>query len=91
MNVNLLAGKDFVVFSTREYAQAGNISVAAASKQLKRRATEGLIMQITRGLWANTQHTAFTPLACVPYLLDAEQGYVSFLTALHRHGLISQI
>ena len=27
----------------------------------------------------------------MPYLLGKEQGYVSFLTVLHLHGLISQI
>lgn len=91
MNIKLLADKEFVVFSTREYAQTAGLSIAAASKQLKRRANESLITQITRGLWANTRHPLFSPLACVPHLLGPEQGYVSFLTALHHHGLLSQI
>lgn len=39
----------------------------------------------------NTNHPHFHPSACVPYLLGKEQGYVSFLTALHLHGVISQI
>ena len=36
-------------------------------------------------------HPYFHPLSCVPYLLGKEQGYVSFLTALHLHCVISQI
>ena len=63
----------------------------AASKRLLRMADKEQLTRITKGLWANTSHPHFHPLACVPYLLDKEQGYVSFLTALHLHGLLSQI
>jgi predicted transcriptional regulator of viral defense system len=91
MKTDPLAERDFAVFSTREYAQAAGIGVAAASKQLKRRAEGKLVVQVTRGLWADTRHPAFSAMACVPYLLGMEQGYVSFLTALHYHGALSQI
>ncbi|MFQ5644069.1 MAG: hypothetical protein ACE5FQ_10300 [Thiogranum sp.] len=65
--------------------------MSAASKRLQRLADRKLLTRITKGLWANTSHPWFHPLSCVPYLLDKEQGYVSFLTALHLHGLVSQI
>lgn len=91
MKTDPLAERSFAIFSTREYAQAADISIAAASKQLKRRAEGKLVARVTRGLWADTRHPAFSPLACVPYLLGMEQGYVSFLTALHYHGVLSQI
>ena len=68
-----------------------SISMPAASKRLSRLTNKKLLTRITKGLWANTSHPWFHPLACVPYLLGKEQGYVSFLTALHLHGLISQI
>ncbi len=42
-------------------------------------------------MWANTSHPYFHPASCVPYLLNNESGYISFLTALHFHGLLSQI
>lgn len=78
-------------FSTREYAQAENLPISAASKRLARYAGKGWITPLTRGIWANRHHPGFSALACVPRLLGNEQGYVSFLTALHRHGLLSQI
>lgn len=51
----------------------------------------GALTRLTRGVWANTSHPDFHPLVCVPKLLGREQGYVSFLTALHLRGVISQI
>lgn len=82
---------DFVIFTTREFANHVGLSMPAAAKRLPRLATKGLLRKITKGVWANTSHPYFHPLSCVPYLLGKEQGYVSFLTALHMHGVISQI
>jgi predicted transcriptional regulator of viral defense system len=89
--LDLLNKPDFVVFTTREYAAASQTSVVSASKRLQRLAASKFLTRITRGVWANTSHPHFHPLACVPYLLGNEQGYVSFLTALHLHAVISQI
>jgi hypothetical protein len=36
-------------------------------------------------------HPWFHPLVAVPKLLGNEHGYVSFLAALHLHGIIEQI
>ena len=89
--LELLNQPEFVVFTTREFAMASRSSVASASKRLERLAASGFLTRIVRGVWANVSHPHFHPLACVPYLLGNEQGYVSFLTALHLHGVISQI
>jgi predicted transcriptional regulator of viral defense system len=88
---NLLTQNEFVIFTTRDYANAASMALSSASRQLARYAKHDVISQITKGVWANTRHPYFTPLACVPYLLGKEQGYVSFLTALHLHGVLSQI
>ncbi len=82
---------DFVIFTTRDYANHEGLSISAATKRLARLSGKKLLTRITKGIWANTGHPYFHPLACVPYLLGNEQGYVSFLTALHLHGVISQI
>jgi predicted transcriptional regulator of viral defense system len=58
---------------------------------LSRLSEKEFLTRITKGVWANTGHPYFHPLCCVPYLLGKEQGYVSFLTALHLHGVVSQI
>lgn len=78
-------------FTTRTYALFLGKAVAASSRKLKDRAKAGEIVQVTRGLWANRHHPDFTPYGAIPYLLDTELGYLSFLSALHRHDLISQI
>ena len=89
--LDLFNSADFIIFTTRDFSGYSSISMSAASKRLLRLADKKLLTRITKGLWANTSHPWFHPLACVPYLLGKEQGYVSFLTVLHLHGLISQI
>lgn len=82
---------DFVVFTTGEFATAAKLTLSAASKRLERLVQKRFLTRVTRGVWANESHPHFQPMACVPYLLGKEQGYVSFLTALHLHGVILQI
>ena len=82
---------EFVVFSTRDYAAASDTSISAASKRLDRLAEKRFLTRVTKSVWAQAKHPHFHPLACVPLLLGKEQGYVSFLTALHLHGIVSQI
>jgi len=89
--LDLFNSSEFIIFTTRDFANYSRISMPAASKRLSRMVDKRLLIRITKGLWANTSHPWFHPLACVPYLLGKEQGYVSFLTVLHLHGLISQI
>ncbi len=89
--LDLFNTDDFVIFTTREYANHVGMSMSAAAKRLARLSNKKLLSRITKGVWANTSHPYFHPLSCVPYLLGKEQGYVSFLTALHLHGVISQI
>jgi predicted transcriptional regulator of viral defense system len=89
--LDLFNTDEFVIFTTREYANHVGLSMSAAAKRLARLSEKKLLTRITKGVWANTSHPYFHPLSCVPYLLGKEQGYVSFLTALHLHGLISQI
>lgn len=92
MKLDLLSSPELVIFTTRDFARLAGISLAAASKRLKRlSAGNASLAQLTRGVWANRAHPYFNVLACVPVLLGNEQGYVSFLSALHLHGAIAQI
>ncbi len=72
--LDLFSRKDFIIFSTRDYAAQTGMSMSAASKKLTRLAEKKLLEKITKGIWANTAHPWFTPLACVPLLLGKEQG-----------------
>jgi len=89
--LDVFNSKDFIVFTTRDYATYANLSVSAASKKLARLKKKKLLTHVTKGVWANTSSPYFHPISCVPCLLGKERGYVSFLTALHVHGLLSQI
>lgn len=92
MKLDLLSSPELVIFTTRDFARLAGVSLAAASKRLKRlSAGSASLAQLTRGVWANRAHPYFNVLACVPVLLGNEQGYVSFLSALHLHGAIAQI
>ena len=92
MKLDLLSSPELVIFTTRDFARFAGISVPAASKRLARLAAgSASLVQLTRGVWANRAHPYFNVLACVPVLLGSEQGYVSFLSALHLHGAIAQI
>ena len=89
--LDVFNNNDFIIFTTRDYANHQKLSMSAASKKLSRLKKNKLLTHITKGVWANTSHPYFHPASCVPYLLNNESGYISFLTALHFHGLLSQI
>lgn len=91
MKLSFLNDEEFIFFKTRDYALLNDLSISAATGQLGRFAAQGLIVRLTRGVWANPKHPFFNPLGAVPYLLNNNQGYISFLTALSRHGILSQI
>jgi len=89
--LDVFNSKDFIIFTTRDYAVHQQLSISSASKKLSRLREKKLLTQVTKGVWANTEHPYFHPTSCVPYLLNNESGYISFLTALHFHGALSQI
>lgn len=78
-------------FTTRQFAVLCERRVDVASRLLARMAHQGVVLRLGRGAWAQPEHLHFTPVAAVPLLLGNEQGYVSFLSAMHLHGLIAQI
>ncbi len=91
MSLKLFNQREFIVFTTYEYSVAIGVSLSAASKSLGRMSNKQEITKLVRGVWANTAHPYFSAFACVPYLLANERGYISFLTNLHRVGILSQI
>ena len=89
MNIKYL--QEEVIFTTNSYARSNDLDLPSATQQLNRLHKKHSIEKVTRGVWANVHHPYFSPLAAVPCLLGKEQGYISFLTALHSYGIISQI
>lgn len=83
--------RDHAIFETREFAFLCETSTSSASRKLARLEALGVLVRISRGIWCQPAHRNFTPNQAVGLLLGNERGYVSFLSALHIHGAISQI
>lgn len=91
MDKTFLLSEQSIAFTTRDFALALGLSLSAASHRLALLHKSNSIIRLTRGVWANTKHPFFSPLSCIPILLGAEQGYLSFLSVLHQQGMLSQI
>ena len=87
------------VFTTREVVELTGASLAVASRHLGSLGRRGVLTRVTRGVWAQPQHTDFSPYAVVPFILRATRrkqghktpGYISLLSGLSLRGLIGQI
>ena len=80
------------VFTTRQVAEAAEVDLSNASRDLRRLEGQGMITKVRRGLWAVPTHPDFSPYAVVPHLFrDEGMGYVSLLSALNLHGMIDQL
>ncbi len=82
---------DRPVFTTREIASIRHGSMSAASQALRRLELEGVLTRAARGLWCIPSDPRFTSFSLVMYLAGSHNAYVSFLSALHLHGMIEQI
>jgi len=79
------------VFTTREAAMLSVSSLSNASKMLKTLERKGLVFKVARGIWAETGNEKLSPYSVIPFLLPKNRTYVSFISALHLHGIIEQI
>ncbi len=79
------------VFTTREVAATRGGSMSATSQALDRMRRDGLVVRVTRGIWCTPSDPGFTPFSLAAPLAGSHRAYVSFLTALHLHGVVEQI
>ena len=77
------------IIETREAAVRLGVSVSRASQLLRLLEGSGLVRQLRRGLWA--LRPAVDPFMVPPYLTAPFPAYVSFWSALARHGMIEQV
>jgi len=66
-------------------------SLSNASKMLRTLEDSGLVLKVTRGIWAEAGNEKLSPYSAIPLLLPKNRAYVSFISALHLHGIIEQI
>lgn len=92
MNIWIAIQKlDRLVFTTREISSLTGMSLSSASQGLARIEQKGIIKKMIRGVWAMISDRRFSPLMLIPFLNQPHTSYVSFITALHLYGMISQI
>ena len=80
------------IFTTREAAACAGGSLSNTVQALNHLAKEGVAIKIARGIWGLDMGGArFSQYSVIPFLLPRSRAYVSFLSALHLHGIIEQI
>lgn len=77
------------IIETREAAARLGLSISRASQLLHALEESGLVRRVRRGLWA--LRSDVDPFSVPPYLTAPLPAYVSFWSALGRHGMIEQI
>ncbi len=77
------------IIGTREAAVRLGVSVSRASQLLSSLEESGLVRRLRRGLWALRPDV--DPFSVPPYLTVPFPAYVSFWSALARHGMIEQV
>ena len=79
------------VFTTHELAAISGKSASTVVHSLSRLVKQGLLMKIYRGVWVEPEPRPISPLEIIPCLFPRQRVYVSFITALHLHGIVEQI
>jgi len=79
------------VFTTHELTAISGKSASTVVQCLNRLARQGLLVKVYRGVWAQTGPRPLSAFEIIPCLFPRRRVYVSFITALHLHGIIEQI
>lgn len=80
------------VFTTSEVAACCGGTPSNTIQALNHLAREGVVLKIARGIWGLDIGTSrISQYSLIPFLLPRGRVYVSFISALHLHGIIEQI
>lgn len=66
-------------------------SLSVVTQSLNNLVQSGVLAKLCRGVWMKEGNEAVSPYTIIPYLFPRHRAYVSFITALHIHGIIEQI
>ena len=78
-------------FTTREVYAVSGKSLSGVVQGLNNLRRHGVIVKISRGVWAEQQTDPIGPFRIIPYLPAGHRTYLSFISALHLHGIIEQV
>ena len=79
------------VFTTHELCVHSGKSPSNVVQSLKFLEREDVLTKVCRGIWLEAGAAKVSPYTLIPYLTPAHRAYVSFVSALHLHGIIGQI
>ncbi len=80
------------VFITREVAACSGATLSNTIQALNYLKRQGVVLKIARGIWCLEMGTRkIGSYDIISYLLPGHRVYVSFVSALHLHGIIEQI
>jgi predicted transcriptional regulator of viral defense system len=81
------------LFTSQEAVRVSGGAPASVSRALRHMADAHLLTRLTRGVWANRAHPLFSPYLVIGAWAEAwnEPVYVTSVSALHLHGMLSQI
>jgi len=79
------------VFTSHELVTLSGKSRPTVTQCLARLVKQGLLIKIYRGVWAESGQKLLSPFEIIPYLFPRQRVYVSFISALHLHGIVEQI
>ena len=79
------------IFTTHDLITLSGKSASTIVQSLNRLAQQGLLVKIYRGVWAELGAKPFSVFETIPFLFPRHRVYISFITALHLHGIVEQI
>ncbi len=79
------------VFTTFELATISGKSLSTTTQALNYLQSQGVIFKIYRGVWGEVGSDHISAYTVIPFLFPRTRAYVSFISALHLHGIIEQI
>ncbi|MFH1996295.1 MAG: hypothetical protein ABIJ27_04765 [Candidatus Omnitrophota bacterium] len=79
------------VFTTHELRAVSGKSASNTTQALNALEKQEVIFKICRGIWMEAGNEKVSPYTIAPFLLPRHRAYVSFISALHLHGIIEQI
>lgn len=79
------------IFSTFELSSLSGKSLSNTTQALNNLVKNGMVSKIYRGVWAISYDDSLNVYKLIPYLFPRQRAYVSFISALHLHGVIEQI
>lgn len=79
------------VFTTHQLCVRSGKSASTVVQTLNHLEKAGIILKIYRGIWADSHDKKLSPYVIIQHLLPRHRAYVSFISALHLHGIIEQI